>query len=274
MKITNHKLLSESVSEIIVSDSTNNVGGVIDPQFIIIHFTAGQSAESSVEWFKNPSAKASAHLVIGRDGKIIQLVDFNKMAWHAGKSKWADFNGFNNFSIGIELDNPGRLTKVGDRYLSWFKAEYSKDNVVEMPHKHEKGNSYWYEYTKEQIDACMKVCKLIMEKYHIQDILGHDDIAPYRKDDPGPLFPMESFRSKLLGREDNTADIYEVIADAVNIRKGPSTKFGSYGQLNQATKVEFIKSSMGWFLVYVLDKPQQNDDTLYGWINGSLLKKL
>jgi N-acetylmuramoyl-L-alanine amidase len=273
MKITANRLVSENNSEIIINENTNNKGGVIDPQFIIIHFTAGRSAESSAEWFKDSSAKASAHVVIGRDGKIIQLIDFNKKAWHAGQSKWGSINSFNDNSIGIELDNPGRLTKVDDKYVSWFKKEYSKDNVVEATHKHENFSSFWYEYTEKQIEACLRLCTLLMSKYSIKDILGHDDIAPFRKNDPGPLFPMENFRSKLMGREDDTADIYVVNTNEVNIRKGPGKEFDSYGKLKKSTKVEYMKSSNGWFFVYVTEKPEQNEDIIYGWINSSLLTK-
>ena len=245
MEITNHKLKAENTSEIIIQDSTNNKGGIIIPKFIIIHFTAGRSAESSAEWFKNPTAKASAHIIIGKTGKVIQQVDFNSLAWHAGKSKWASINSFNDNSIGIELDNPGRLNKVGEKYLSWFKKEYSKENIVELQHKHEKTPSFWYEFTEQQIETCFNICKLLMEEYKIQDILGHDDIAPYRKNDPGPIFPMESFRAKLLGREDDTADTYEITATNVNIRKGPGVDFDSYGQIKKGQKVEFMKSNMG-----------------------------
>ncbi len=273
MKITANRLISENNSEILINENTNNKGGIIDPKFIVIHFTAGRSAESSAEWFKDSSAKASAHIVIGRDGKIIQLIDFNKKAWHAGQSKWGSINSFNDNSIGIELDNPGRLTKVDNKYFSWFKKEYSKDNVVEATHKHENSPSYWYEYTEKQIESCLKLCTLLMSKYNIQDILGHDDIAPFRKNDPGPLFPMENFRSKLLGREDDTADIYTVNTNEVNIRKGPGKEFDSYGKLKKGINVEYMKSSNGWFFVYVAEKPEQSEDVIYGWVNSTLLNK-
>lgn len=274
MKITNNKLISENLSEIVISENTNNKGGIIDPKFIIIHYTAGRSVESTVEWFKNPKSDASAHLVIGCDGKLTQLIDFNKKAWHAGKSKWANLNGLNDFSIGIELDNPGRLSKVGDKYFSWFKKEYSKDNVVEAPHKHETNNSFWFEYTEEQIEICFKVCKLILENYSIQDILGHDDIAPFRKNDPGPLFPMENFRRKLLGREDDATKVFEIIENKVNIRKGSGAKFDSNGQLSLGTKVELMKCNNDWFFVYVLNRPKEGENVLYGWIKRNDLRKL
>ena len=75
---------------------------------IILHYTAGVSAQSSPRYLARPDVKASAHLVIGRLGKIIQLVSFDVEAWHAGQSSYAGRTCLNRFSIGIELDNLGR----------------------------------------------------------------------------------------------------------------------------------------------------------------------
>lgn len=273
MKIVNDRLAKTVSSESISFAASPNKGGNMVPDAIIIHFTAGQSAESSITWFKNPEANASAHIVIDKDGKITQLVEFNKKAWHAGVSRWADRSGFNNFSIGIELDNPGRLTKVNDRYYAWFGKEYPKDAVLEARHKHEKEMSCWHIFPEKQMDACLKVCKLIMQHYNIKEILGHDDIAPLRKNDPGPAFPMESFRAKLLGRQDDTGDIYTITTDKTNIRAGAGTAYESLAKLPLGTKVEFIESRSGWFYVYVLKNPG-GGEPLYGWISGSLLKKV
>lgn len=273
MKINNHKLASEQASEKIVQETTVNKEGLIEPRFVIIHFTAGGTAESSVSWFKNPNARASAHVVIGRDGKIFQLIDFNKKAWHAGPSQWANWNGFNNCSIGIELENPGRLSKRGEKFYSYFEKEYPANEVVERTHKHEDQPSYWLTYTEKQLESCMQVCELLLKKYPIIDILGHDDIAPFRKNDPGPMFPMESFRAKLLGRHDDTGDIYKTTTDQVNIRKGAGTQFESLGKLPKNTEVAFIKSNNGWFYVFVAEKPKTGDEVLYGWIHNSLVTK-
>jgi len=275
MRIVNHKIVQEpGDAQTILQESTSNKGGSINPEYIIIHFTAGRSAESSVAWFKDSSARASAHLVIGRDGRIFQLMDFTRQAWHAGSSRWAGLKNFNNLSIGIELDNPGRLTKVGDRYVSWFKKDYTSENVVEAVHKHESSPTHWYEYTEPQIEACFEVCKAIRKKYDIKDVLGHEDVSPYRKTDPGPLFPMESFRARLFGREDEVMDIYEVTGNNVNIRRGPGTEFNSLGQLHQGTQVEFMRAEKGWFFVFVLEKPANNEEMLYGWIYEGLLRKV
>lgn len=274
MKINNNRLVSEKASEQIIQERTNNKGGNMIPTFIIIHFTAGSSAESSVDWFKNPGAGASAHLVIDRNGKIWQLIDFKLKAWHAGRSRWAEHLNFNDFSIGIELDNPGRMRKDGEKFVAWFGKEYAKGNVLEALHKHEDNISYWHNYTEKQIETCLEVCKLIMQKYPtIKDILGHEDIAPIRKNDPGPLFPMENFRARLLGRHDDTADIFKVTTNGTNLRRGAGTEFEIIRSLAKDTEVEFIKSNKGWFYVFIAEKPKDGEDVLYGWVHNSLLKK-
>src|SRR5258707_11727569 len=115
MKITEHLLQGEGVT----FADTNNKGGPITPLYLVIHYTAGRDGESSVQHFRDPSANASTHLVIGRDGRIWQLVPFNRMAWHTGVSAWGGLQGMNSSTIGIELDNAGKLFAVGDKYQAW-----------------------------------------------------------------------------------------------------------------------------------------------------------
>lgn len=73
--------------------STPNMGGKVQPLYLIMHYTAGPTAEGAISWLANPAAKASAHLVIDRDGTVTQMVGFDRVAWHAGKSRWQDLEG-------------------------------------------------------------------------------------------------------------------------------------------------------------------------------------
>jgi N-acetylmuramoyl-L-alanine amidase len=126
MHIHNHRLTPDPVDPSINYIPTPNKGGTLKPRYLIMHYTAGASAKSSVEWLTNRQAKASAHLVIAADGSISQLLPFNVVAWHAGVSSWKELSGLNQHSIGIELDNPGRLTRVGKRWLSWVGNNYNR----------------------------------------------------------------------------------------------------------------------------------------------------
>lgn len=250
-----------------------NKGGTISPQYLIIHYTAGRSAQSSIDWFMNPQAQASAHLVIGMDGKITQMVPFNKKAFHAGKSKWSGLNGMNSYSIGIELDNPGKLTRTGSKWISWFGKEYPASVVIEAIHKHQEILAGWHIFTEKQIESCIKVSQLLVSSYQLPDILGHEDISPFRKEDPGPAFPMESFKAKVLGREDDAADIFKVKTDDTNLRSGAGTEFDVMAKLKKGVKVELIKSKVNWYNVFVVSKVQGLSEP-EGWIHNSLLEKV
>jgi len=154
-----------------------------------MHFTASGSLQGTVDWFKNLNSSVSAHLVIGRDGEIVQMVPFNVQAWHAGKSEWGKYRSLNNHSIGIELVNWGQLKRsvTGLNWVSWTNKQVPNDDI------HLNDFRAWQRYTKEQMVAAVEACQAICEAYVIQDILGHSDIAPGRKTDPGPAFPMEVY---------------------------------------------------------------------------------
>jgi N-acetylmuramoyl-L-alanine amidase len=177
-----------------------NMAGKLDPKYVVMHFTAGRGFENSVSWLTDPDAEASAHIVIGRKGQIVQLVPFDKQAWHAGKSQWNGLEKMNKYSIGIELDNAGQLRKQGKNWVTWFGTRIPEKEVIVATHKHESAVTGWHAYTEAQIAKSIEVVKSICKYYPIKDILGHEDIAPDRKNDPGPAFPMELFKSAILGR--------------------------------------------------------------------------
>ncbi len=255
-------------------ESPNNSGhfGESLPDTIVIHYTAGSSAESSVDTLINPDVKASAHLVIGRDGSVTQLVPFNIIAWHAGKSAWGDRKGLNKYSIGIELDNAGRLTKSGTQYSAWFGRTYPEEEVVEAVHRNEETPSYWHRFTEDQITKTFNICRLLIDRYDIKTILGHEEISPGRKSDPGPAFPLDKLREKLLktDRSDQEEETYkefenpgEVTASLLNIRSGPSTSNKKIANpLQKGTTVDILDESDGWYQVEV---------RLKGWVSKSYI---
>jgi N-acetylmuramoyl-L-alanine amidase len=201
MKIVDHLLFTEDGSPVPQRPSPNH-GGPVTPELLVMHFTAGRSAERSIQWLTNPKAKASAHLVIAEDGQITQLVPFDRVAWHAGKSEWSGRTGVNRFSLGIELANPGNLQRTGSRWRTWFGEVVDEDLVMVARHKNGGPRQGWKVFTAEQLDAAVEVASLLVEAYGLTEIVGHDDVAPGRKVDPGPAFPMERFRGLVMGRGD------------------------------------------------------------------------
>ena len=139
-------------------------------KIIVIHYTGMQSERESIKRLCNPKAKVSSHFVINQNGKVYRLVQDDQIAWHAGKSYWGKYKNLNKNSIGIELIN--------------------------------KGHRFGYtNYKKKQLMSLIKICKTLIKKYKIQkkNIVGHSDISPLRKVDPGEKFPWKHLAKKNIG---------------------------------------------------------------------------
>ena len=138
-------------------------------KFIIIHYTGMRKESAAIKRLQDPKSKVSAHYLIKRNGEIINLVPDLFEAWHAGVSSWKHFKSLNKNSIGIEITNPG----------------------------HQHG---YKKFSKKQIFSLQKLLKILVKKYKIKKnyVLGHSDISPDRKKDPGEKFPWEMLAKKKL----------------------------------------------------------------------------
>ena len=138
-----------------------------DIQYLIIHYTGMQSARVSMERLKNPNSKVSCHYFVNRNGDIYKMIDDTKVAWHAGKSKWKNIRNLNKYSIGIEIQNKGHFIN-------------------------------YQSFPKKQISPLIILIKSLLKKYKIKknNVLGHSDIAPLRKRDPGEKFPWNFLSSR------------------------------------------------------------------------------
>jgi N-acetylmuramoyl-L-alanine amidase len=136
---------------------------------LVMHYTGMQDAASAIARLADPDAKVSAHYVVAEDGQVVKMVDEDKRAWHAGKSYWRGITDVNSASIGIEIVNPG----------------------------HEWG---YRPFPDVQIEAVIRLAKAIVVRHRITrgNVVGHSDIAPTRKLDPGELFPWHRFAALRL----------------------------------------------------------------------------
>jgi N-acetylmuramoyl-L-alanine amidase len=130
------------------------------PDMIVLHYTGMESGEAALARLRDPTAKVSAHYLVEEDGRVFALVPEARRAWHAGASYWRGERDINAASIGVEIVNPG----------------------------HEFG---YRPFTDIQIDAVIALLSDVRARWTIPDarILGHSDVAPARKSDPGELFP-------------------------------------------------------------------------------------
>ena len=139
-------------------------------KFIIIHYTGMKTESSAIKRLQDPKSKVSSHYYIKKNGTILNLVPDLYEAWHAGVSNWKNFKSLNKYSIGVELTNPG--------------------------HQHGYKN-----FTKKQIFSLKKLLNYLLKKYKISKkcILGHSDISPSRKKDPGEKFPWRMLAKNKVG---------------------------------------------------------------------------
>ena len=153
------------------------------PDMIVVHYTAGTSARTAAEFLAKEEVKASAHLVIGRQGELFQLVPFDTEAWHAGRSSYDGRANLNRYSIGIELDNLGRLQLQEGRFVAECGVEVAPADV----YVDDTGEAatFWHRYTDRQKRMLGEICRLLKQHYPIRYVVGHSDITD-RKQDPGP----------------------------------------------------------------------------------------
>ena len=198
MNIRNHRLRGNGVT-FTQSPNTGDPFGPGYPDTIVVHYTSCRDAGAAIATLTDPQRKVSAHLVVARDGAVAQLVPFDTVAWHAGVSEWKGRTALNRYSIGIEVDNAGRLEARDGRYLARFGDSYTPAETVRAVHRNETGAAYWHTYPEPQLALVEELCRLLISEYGIVEIVGHEEIAPDRKVDPGPAVPLDEMRTRLLG---------------------------------------------------------------------------
>ena len=248
LKIENHLLVGDGVKHQLITGKDSGLFKRLDT--IVYHYTASTTLESAVNTLANSKVKACAHLVIGDNATIIQLVPFNKITWHAGESKWRDRTDLNKYSIGIEIRNAGYLTKSGTIYRTVYGTQVPKEEVIYAQHRNEKASRYWEVYKEKQLAVIKEISELLIDVYDIKFMLGHEEVAPGRKTDPGPAFPLDKLRSDLL--TNNRQDAFPlptegIITSAVNLRRDSSTLTSPLGTISSGTKVAIVGEKNGFY---------------------------
>ncbi len=204
-------------------------GGEIAPEIIVLHDTASRLvAGSAANYLRTNPAKVSVHFVVERDGAIEQQVRTDRRANHAGASVYHGRSGCNDFSIGIEIVSPGRMTRVGGEALTWFGKRFDiAAHGIEEIETPEHGQGLWMPYTEAQIEAVEWLCQELFASIDtLKDITTHWYVSPGRKVDPNPLFPLEQLRSRVFGREEPVAGQFK---GAVPV---PDASGGAFVQVN------------------------------------------
>lgn len=271
MKVVNHRLEGNNV----VIQGSPNRGDVLNPDTIIIHYTAGPSAQSAMRTFLDPVKKSSTHLLVDFDGSVTHLVPFNRVAWHAGKSQHNGRVGLNQYSIGIEIVNAGRLIRNGAMFRSWFGRNFPLEEVFYGIHRNESEPTYWHQFTEAQITTVEEICETLVSAYNILHILGHEEVSPGHKLDPGPAFPLDKMRNKVLNinprNDDGGIGLTEiategwVTANRLNIRSGPGLSQNRIAEaLKRGQKVKILDALDNWYRV---------STEIEGWVSREYIRE-
>lgn len=172
-----------------------------EPSMILLHYTGMETAKDALERLCDPQAEVSAHYVVEEDGCVHHLVPDEKRAWHAGLSYWEGLTDINSAALGIEIVN--------------------------------KGHEFGYEaFPPEQIEAVLHLCRRLCHTYAIQadKVLGHSDVAPSRKTDPGEKFPWDKLARHGIGLWPMPLEMdFQAAEDLILNQDGVVELLGGYG---------------------------------------------
>lgn len=184
-----------------------------NPQIALIHYGVTDSLDAL--WRAQHYSGFHAHTSYdgwsehGEDGPVrgvsraYHQIDFNRRASHAGKSTWNGHVGCNQLALGLEISNPGPLIEGKDGELrTVYGKVWPRSDAIKAVHKCGRAPgswTHWARYSDEELDFCVQLVALWRKHYGIVDVLGHDDVAPFRKFDPGPAFPLQYVRRVVFG---------------------------------------------------------------------------
>ncbi|QIG73778.1 amidase [Rhizobium phage RHph_N34] len=287
--------------------TTTKIGnGTNKRKYIVVHYTAGGDYGNDVKTLSSSPKQVSCHLVIGRDeGQITQVGNFNQIQWHAGASQWEGINGLNSYSIGIEMTNPGwmEISADGKSAVTYYGKRYDveKDNLIIASHKALGIKKYaWLPYSEFQLQALQDIVEALKEAYPtIKEVVGHEQISPGRKQDPGiGIILSQKLLDKLNETNmDGSDHFYEGIDDAaqgnktwdqdasgtytvktsgsaLRIREKPDSTSNVIGSLNNDTHV-IISGIQSGFAKLVSYWPSSMDRAkeISGYVSVVYLKK-
>jgi len=194
--------------------------GFDSPDMILLHYTGMPGADSALDWLCREDSQVSCHYFVFEDGRVLQLVPEERRAWHAGKGSWKSCTDINSCSIGIEIANDGHPGGLPD-------------------------------FPAAQIDAVVALCKDIIERRNIRPerVLGHSDVAPVRKVDPGEKFPWKRLAEDGVGH----------YVDPTPLGSGRFFQLGEEGQPIQALQTMLSLYGYATAITGVFDERTKGD---------------
>ncbi len=216
---------------------------------LVLHYTGMQNGQEALDRMSDPEAGVSAHYMVWEDGRAVQLVGEDKRAWHAGVSSWQGDDDLNSRSIGVEIVNRGHDFPQADGSLE--------------------------PYPQVQIEAVIELCTGILARWNIPKsrIVGHSDIAPARKQDPGEHFPWAQLAKAGIGVwpediDDAPAAIRNIQTDLAEIGYG----LAATGVIDQATTAAVTAFQRRWVQAAVSGKPDPATRAMIAHVKAAISK--
>jgi N-acetylmuramoyl-L-alanine amidase len=269
-----HLLVTEDnrrIKFIAAHEKNYNPDKKLEPRFVMIHFTTGTHMQQTIHTFLNPENGVSSHLLVGRTGRVVQFVPFDKVAFHCGLSTWEEERDLNRFAIGIEVDNAGQLRTTEKGFMRRDKV-IPNDQVRKKKHWKESFERPWQTFTEEQIRVVQEIVGVLKERYPtIKEILGHDMVNLVNRLDPGPFYPLGELREAILGDPQQPITSYRTtekcpIYENLGNQPPKLLPHPDFGELPQNSTVRVKEVHDHWSLVKVKQSSQANLSEKEGWV--------
>jgi len=198
--------------------------------------------------------ESPAHLLIDRDGLVTQFIPFNKKISLPVEGSWEGAKDLTSKSIVIMFENLGRLDKQGEHFTNTLGTIVETTDVFTGIHQNEESLSYWQKFTHSQIQIAEKIIRCLTSAYQVKYILGYEEVCPGLQTDPGPAFPLEIMRRKIM--KENSVDRSDAnqiinIAEQVDLSSIINNQNLEGEEKKDAKIVNIRRKSGGWYKVNI-----------------------
>ncbi len=224
--------------------------GALKASYIVLHNTMGGSVTGSIDHLNEKTNGYGYHLLIERDGSVYQTAPLNRATRHAGLSNWRGWDNLNSFSIGVSFGNYGPIRRKGSHYENEYGGRMRENEVIPGPVRHYNGarpyaEAGWERYPDAQVKAGLRVCRDIIDRLPIRDVIRHDDVAIGRKFDTGPALSLTPFTELVGDRSAELVNRYRVVTpnDTLTIRDHHSHRGNRLDALADGAEVFVLSKS-------------------------------
>lgn len=262
MELVNHSLILTNQLTYEVADSGNGEAvaiaerqpEVMESVDMILIKSGTNQLTHNTGYINGNNVESHAHILINRDGLVSQFIPFNEKIAHPIEGSWEGIKDLASKSVTIMFENYGRLVKQGEDYVSACGHTIETTDVFTGIHQNEESLSYWQKFTESQIQLAEKIIRCLSSAYQVKYILGYEEVCPGLQTDPGPAFPLEIMRRKIMkGNFINQSERPSMIniAEQVDLSSIINSQHIDDAHRKDAKIVNIRRKSGGWYKVNI-----------------------